>query len=296
MSGFGSLCRTIQTREKLTADLASVERRLALTPWYRVGQRRDRRRTIVAFQRKIADRNSKISDEEVRVLANDVVPRLWDKAAWNVIPKKNTFGPAARARFGEIVDEALDLGRDYVVYEDGSPFPLRTLPEVRALVTRSVIESYARSIIDDRAAIAASTELMHLYDQDMEGRKRLWIQHVASGLRALFILDGNGFGGVNSRDSVGSIDPAKPGTLDTLDLVGLGIGRRIYEEAHRLEPGVRWRSGMVSDYSGPLRRRLHSADPYVWGWSSCRWCEENLREQDIIHWTDATPSSFSGHP
>lgn len=91
------------------------------------------------------------------------------------------------------------------------------------------------------AAVAASTEIMHAYDQDGEGRTRLWIQHGASGLRALFVLHGDGFGSVESKSTLGSIDPAKPETLDAWRRVtGLGIGRRIYEEAHRLEPDVRW--------------------------------------------------------
>jgi hypothetical protein len=300
MSGFGNLCRTIQARERLNEKLASVERRLAGTQWYRWRQRRSLRRRAAELQREIADRNSKISDEEVRALADNVGWFLWDKAAREIIPKANTYGPAADAKFGEIVDKALELGKDYVVCEDRSPFPLSTLPEVRALVTRSFIESYARSNIDQRAAIAASTELIHEYDQDGEGQKRLLVQHVASGLRARFFLHGDGFGGIESKStSLDSIDPAKPGELDSDTVgrvVGLGIGRRIYEEAHRLHPDIRWGGGMLSEYSGPLRRRLHNADPYVWDWSSCRWCEKHLREQGIHHWMDAGPSSFIGHP
>lgn len=190
----------------------------------------------------------------------------------------------------------MELGQAYAVCEGGSSFPLSTLPEVRSLVTHSSIEAAARRNINHRAAIAASTELIHVYDHNHEGQKRLWVQHVASGLRAVFTLHGDGFGGVEAKSTrLGSIDPAKPGVMgmdEVSRVAGLRIGQQIYEEAHRLEPEVRWSGSSLSGYSGPLRRRLHNAAPYVWSYSSCQWCDVN----GIYQWTKAEPSTFVGHP
>lgn len=298
MSDLGKLCRAIEARERLTRDLESVERRLAATLWYSWMKRRDLHQRAVSLRHKIEDRNSKISDETVRDLANTIGAILWDRAASDVVPKKNTYGPAARARFDEILDAAVELGQDYVVYEDGSTFPLSALPEVNRLLTREFMRSSALRVIDERAAIAASPELIHGYHRDYEGKQVLMVQHVASGLRGQFTLDGKGFGSVGSKPYVlPSIDPENPGPLWGWEqVVGLGIGRRIYEEAQRLEPGIRWHGGMFSEYSRPLRRRLHAADPHVWS-GPCDWCEENLLKDDNIHhWSDAPRSWFSGHP
>lgn len=300
MNDPAALCRTIRTREKRARNLAEAEHRLDGTPWYRWMQCRSLRLRIASLLGEIEVLNSKVSSSSVLGLASSIASDLWEKAAAGIVPKKNPYGRAAQGRFDEILDRAVELGRDWEVWDHRSrtSFPLSGLPEVRVLVTAESIASQARREINELAAIAASQEFRSEYDQDAEGKLRLWVQHVASGLRATFTLDGNGFGGVLSKPySLGSIDPKKPGTLhDWQRYVGLGIGQSIYEEAHRLEPSVRWGGGLLSEYSAPLRKRLHSADPYVWDWSSCKWCEQNLRQHGVFHWMDASRSMFHGHP
>jgi hypothetical protein len=299
MSGFVYLCRTIQDREKLAVSLASVERRLAETPWYRWKQRSDLRRRAAELSLQIADRNSKINDEEVRALANDIRWSLWDQAVSSIIPNKNSYGPAARERFDVILDVAVELGEDHVVYKDGWSFPLSRLPEVRALLTRDSMGSTARGIIDKRAAIAESTDYLHSYVEDSEGHRKLIIQHRASGLRGSFTVTSAGMGSVGSKPfEIESIDPERPGKLEVWQpYVGLGIGTGIYAEAHRLEPDVRWWTnfGTLSDYSRPLRRKLHAANPYIWA-GPCEWCNVNLDKDGIYAWTLAPRSWFNAHP
>jgi hypothetical protein len=300
MNDFGTLCRTIQACEKLVHRLAEAERRLADIPWYRWMQRRGLRQRITSLRGEIETLNSRISEEHVQGLANYIGSVLWDRAAAKIVPKKNPYGSAALAQITDIRDLALKNSHDYEFWDhrSGASFPLGALPEVKEMITSTFIESNARREINELAVIAASPELIHEYDRDYEGKLRLWVQHVASGLRAVFTLHGDGFGRVESKSyKLGSIDPQKPGTLDDWGrYTGLGIGRRLYEKAHELEPTVRWGAGVLSEYSAPLRRRLHSADPYVWDWSSCLWCDANLRKQGIHHWMDASRSSFVGHP
>lgn len=300
MNDFTALCRTITAREKRARNLAEAEQRLDGTPWYRWMQCRSLRLRIASLRDEIEMLNSKVSSDSVLGLASSIASDLWSRAAAEIVPKKNPYGRAAQERFEEILGRAVELGCGWEVWDHRSSasFPLSGLPEVEALVTAESIASQARREISRLAAIAASPELIHDYDRDADGKLRLWVQHVASGLRATFTMDGDGFGGVLSKPySLGSIDPKKPGTLhDWQQYTGLGIGRRIYEEAHRLEPTVRWGGGLLSEYSAPLRKRLHSADPYVWDWSSCKWCEQNLRQQGVFHWMDASRSMFHGHP
>lgn len=294
------LCRTIQAREKLTLKLTEAERRLAELPGFRWVQRRRLRLRVASLHDEIADRNSKISDEGVRSLANTTGSNLWECAASEIVRKKNPYGPAARDRFGEIRNRALELARDYEVYDHHRrvSFPLVGMPEVKALITSSFLGSNALREINELAAIADSTNFIHKYDCDSQGKKTLRVQHVGSGLRAQFTLYGDGFGGVESKPYiVDSIDPGNPGMLhDWQRYVGLGIGRRIYEKAQRLEPDIRWGSSVLSDYSTPLRRKLHNSEPYVWHWSSCTWCDTNLSRRGVTHWKNAVKSTFDGHP
>lgn len=95
-----------------------------------------------------------------------------------------------------------------------------------------------------------------------------------------------------------SIDPENPGEpWGWSDFVGLGIGQRIYQKAQELEPQLRWDHGTLSDYSRPLRKKLHSADPYVCNWSSCPWCRKNvpLPQPGFEQWRNAGRSAFTGH-
>lgn len=58
-----------------------------------------------------------------------------------------------------------------------------------------------------------------------------------------------------------------------------------------LMPEIRWRSSAASTYAAGARTRLHLADPWRWQHSGCHWCH-----QHNIHWVDAAPGIFIGHP
>jgi hypothetical protein len=285
MLTYDPLCQRIQTRTKLTEELATA-------PWYRWSQRRH-------LRRRIADLSSRISDQRVLELANEVGSKVWVRAASTLIPEKNPYGPAARAHFDDILEAAFKLREDYVVYDGDCSFKISTLPEIDSVLTRDFMIENATRLIEERAAIAASPTLIHEYSSNSHGRWVLTIQHVASGLRAQFTLDGQGFGSVESKPYViYSIDPNKPGKLDNREweaVVGLGIGPRIYKEAQRLEPTIRWQGGLLSAFSRPVRERLHAADPYIWS-GPCKWCDVNLPTLGVHHWMNAAPSSFAGHP
>jgi hypothetical protein len=169
---------------------------------------------------------------------------------------------------------------------------LADLHDVAELLTETFIESSARKTIASRRAVAASTEYVYKRADD-GGRPTLTIQHRASGLRARFTITSPGLGVVYSKPyDIDSIDPEKPGKLVWWDsYVGLGIGKGIYSEAHRLAPEVRWQTSTLSDHSRALRKKLHAEDPYVWA-GHCGWCDVNLP----VSWKEAPQSSFSGHP
>ncbi|WP_104062061.1 hypothetical protein [Arthrobacter sp. 4R501] len=105
-----------------------------------------------------------------------------------------------------------------------------------------------------------------------------------------------GFGSVYSKPyNIQSIDPDKPDTSGDWEMyVGLGIGMNLYQEGHRLMPGVRWMSSAYSAYSQQLRKKLHAANPYIWN-ASCTWCDAKLRTQSIYSWQDADQQFFTDH-
>jgi hypothetical protein len=281
---YDPLCQTIKTRENLIKQLAT-------TPWYLWFKRHE-------LRGKIEDLSSSITAEKMLDLANEIGSIVWSRAAAKLIPEKNPYGPATKTRFDDILEEAVKLRDGYVVFDGSCSFPLTELPELDDVLTRDFIVENATRLIEERDAIAASPTLIHEYSTNSQGQKILAIQHVASGLRAQFTLDGQGFGSVESKPYLlYSIDPDKPGKLDNReweDVVGLGIGPRIYKEAQRLEPTYRWQGGMFSEYSRPLRARLHAAEPYVWD-GPCKWCDVNLPLLGVHHWMNATQSLFNAH-
>lgn len=280
---YDPLCQKIQTRSKLSRELSGI-------PRHRWFKRRE-------LRRRIADLSSGITDQRVLKLADEIMSKVWSKAASTVIPKKNAYGPAAEGRFNDILNEAVELCQKYEVYDGECSFPLDELPEINGLVTKECIEQKVRPVIEERAKIAASSKLIREYAKNVHGQQTLIIQHIESGLRAEFTMNGQGFGSVDSKSyTLYSIDDNNPGMhVDWESVVGLGIGRRIYEEAHRMQPTIRWGAGMLTPYSRALRQKLHAADPYIWD-GPCEWCNANLPVLGVNHWMNATPASFSSHP
>jgi len=174
-------------------------------------------------------------------------------------------------------------------------FWLKDLPEVDKMVDRRFVVENTQRIMNELCAVAASKSFL---TQEIHAEKefRVVIQHVASGFRAQFTMDGSGFGEVMSKsEHIKSLDPTKPDAADTRRYAGLGIGQRLYRLAQAKYPAIRWHKGPLSVYAEPLRRRLHAEDPYHWE-GPCTWCEQVLPALDGKGWKDKGLSAFADHP
>lgn len=295
MYALEDVCRAIQARAEHAGRLEKAVEASRMLPWHRFAERSFWKREIASSQDQVARCDKQIRLKDVLRLADMAGVRLWHRAAETVIPDKNTFGRAAQDHFDEILELAVKGRDDFALYVGRRSFLLSNLPTVAEHVTEAFIESNARKAIAERAAVAASPVFAHEIYQDANNQTVMIIQHLASGLRARFSML-NGTGTVFSKPySIESIDPDNPGTLgDWESYVGLGIGERIYAEAHRLAPDVRWVSGASSPYSTQLRQKLHATNPYIWS-ARCPWCEQNL-EKFGISWDAATQEFFNDHP
>ncbi|MEO3931391.1 hypothetical protein WMO79_01070 [Micrococcaceae bacterium Sec7.4] len=292
MDTLESTARAIRGRRNRTKELADRERDLRSTSWWDLPERLSLRSSIAVLHRELGEYTEKITPENLQQLAEYAGAQLWSEAAAIVTPGKNPFGPAARDRFDAILQASLENLGELQLPVSQWPIPVADLPDLAAILTPTFIESNANRIFDARRAVAESTE--YLYERcDDGGKAALIIQHKTSGLRARFTLTAPGFGTVYSKPyDIDSIDPDRPGKLVWWEsYVGLGIGRGIYSEAHRLSPEIRWRTSTLSDHSRALRRKLHVGNPYIWA-GHCEWCDRNLS----LGWEKSTPASFAAHP
>lgn len=297
MDPLESVCRAIHARGEHVRSLEKAEKASRMLPWYRFGERSRLRFEIASLHTLVESCEKQIGPDDVLRLANRAGSRLWHQAAETVIPNKNPYGRAAREHFETILELALKGREDLVLFPvHQRSSRLSNLPVVAERVNKSFIESNVRQNIAERAAVAASTAFAHEIYQDANNQTVMIVQHLASGLRARFAMLGK-IGTVFSKPySIGSIDPENPGTATQWEsYVGLGIGERIYCEAHRLAPDVRWVSGASSPYSTRLREKLHAADPYIWS-ARCQWCEQNLEKLGIYSWDAADREFFNDHP
>ncbi|MGY4541359.1 hypothetical protein ACVWY0_001268 [Arthrobacter sp. UYNi723] len=298
MDPLEDVCRAVHARGGHIRSLEKAETASTMLPWYRLGERSRLRLEIASLHTSIAVCNEKIGPDGVERLANRAGSRLWHQAAENVIPNKNPYGRAAQEHFDAILELALEGRNDLVLFHmHPRSSRLSSLPDVAERLSGPFIESNVLNIIAERADIAASTAFAHERYQNKDNQPAMIVQHIASGLRAMFTVIRPGMGAVFSKPyNIGSIDPDNPGTATQWEsYVGLGIGERIYAEAHRLEPDVRWMSGATSPYSTRLREKLHAVDPYIWS-GSCQWCEQKLAQLGIYSWDAAGKEFFTDHP
>jgi hypothetical protein len=286
-------------REEQARQLAEARAAQQNTPWFRLRQRSYWRSQANFFAAQLDSSSGRVTDRDVRELATRASDILWTRAAGEVIPKRNSYGPAGASHFDMVLSKAME-SRDELVpfFTCWNPPKLAEVPIIHEVVTEEFIAKEARTNIERLAVIAASPTLLHKEYRDVDGNTVIVIQHVESGLRARFTLQEPGFGSVASKPyNIQSIDPENPGVSgDWGRYVGLGIGRRIYQEANRLEPGVRWRSSLLSDYSAPLRAKLHASDPYIWALGSCQWCDKMGQQTGIYFWEQMSEAFFAGHP
>ena len=257
-------------------------------PWFHFSKR-----SQLSAQAKQSDSHS----EDINRLATHISDVLWTRTANDVIPKGNAYGPRAVSEFDMILSKAME-NRDEL-----APFAalwgstrLAEVTTIRRIMDADFMAESAKMKIDELAKIAASPIVQHKQYKDHNGDKVLRIQHLASGLRGEFTVGEDGFGVVRSKPyAIDSIDPEKPGKLLNWErYVGLGIGKYVYQEAHQLEPSVRWRAGVLSDYASPFREKLHASNPYIWATATaCNWCEERGNQLGLFSWAQRDEEFFA---
>jgi hypothetical protein len=297
MDQLEKVCRAIQARDRHLHDLEETEKSIQALPWHSFIKRVSLRQKIASLQSEIDAYGQKINPDTVLELAYLAGAKLWNHAAQTLIPKKNPYGRAAVEHFDEILELALK-GREKInLWIGRGSFELSSLTDVTETLTEKFIKSNAQRIIAERRSVAASTEFIHELFENDDGHPAMIIQHVASGLRAVFTIKEPGLGSVFSKPyRIGSIDPSNPGTAGNWEMyAGLGIGEQIYREAHHLLPEVRWLSGATTEFSARLREKLHASDPYIWS-GRCQWCAQKLDELHIFTWEAADQEFFTNHP
>lgn len=291
------VARAIQSRDECARELQQVQQAAQMLPWYSFLQRRPLQQAITSLRSRIEASEQRIDPTSVLDIAYQAGSRVWSDAAQTVIPKKNIYGRAALEHFEEILELALK-GRDAVhLWIGRDSFELASLPDVTALLTEGFLRINARRIITERLAVAASTDFLRESFENTDGHQVMIIQHAASGLRAVFTIRDDGYGSVYAKPyRIDSIDPENPGTAGNWErYAGLGIGEKIYREAHGLMPDVRWSSHAMTDYSARLRQKLHFSDPYTWS-ASCPWCGPKLDRTRIYSWDKTDREFFTDHP
>lgn len=302
------ICRAIQARDRHAENLKKASEETNPTLWWhhliwshnrQNKTANEKAKKLASLQSKIDENEKKITPDGVQHLARMIATELWKDAAKSVLSNKNPFGQAAVGQFPGILQLALKRREKFilVVGQRQLSFTLADLPDINKHLTDGFIETNARDIICTYDAIAASTEFVHKRYRNNDGDPEMIVQHLKSGLRAKFTINKPGFGTVFSKPyDIESIDPEKPGNLIHWEqYTGLGIGGLIYTEAHCLAPDVRWVKGLTSEYSTPLRTKLHADNPHIWD-SQCAWCEKNLVRLGIRSWSHADQDFFTNHP
>lgn len=299
MERLDRVARALWERTSLVMKLGEAEEYATqLQSWHHFIERWMQRKKIASLRSDIGKFYEQIGADGAQRLADYVIDQLWRMAAQKIIPDKNPYGSAASVCFEQILDQAWEWRdeRDFDSIPNSPNHWVPQIPEVDGLVTKEFMRSSAQKRIDERTLIATTPDLLHeciIFD----GCEAMTIQHRASGLRALFILHGDGFGEVSATPSnVFSIDPEYPRECqEWRDLLGLGIGRQIYAEGHSLLPGVRWISKAGTPYAKRLRKKLHAADPYTWE-DECRWCADEVVKLGLGSWKAADRNLFINHP
>lgn len=187
------------------------------------------------------------------------------------------------------------IGSDYTV-----TLPVAQLPELHERVSDPMfVERAIRTFLTDVRSVALDPTMLTATGATYDGGHRLVVQHKASGLRASFNESSPRpfYGAYSKPYKIRSIDPDRqedPGSLAEgwRDWVGMGIGTRIYLHAASVLPEARFFRSMTSDYSRPLRSRLHAQDPFRWeNGGDCDWCRK-------LDWRDPglTRGDFNSHP
>lgn len=291
------VARAIQSRDEYARELQRVQQNAQMLPWYSFLQRHSLQQDMGSLRSRIEASEQRIDPVSVLDIAYQAGGRLWGEAAQTVIPKKNIYGRAALEHFEEILELALK-GRETVrLWIGRDSFELSSLTDVIALLSEDFLRTNARRIITERLAVAASTDFLQESFENTDGHQVTIIQHAASGLRAVFTVRDDGYGSVYAKPyRIKSIDPENPGTAENWEMyAGLGIGEKIYREAHRLMPDVRWSSHAITTYSARLRQKLHFSDPYIWS-ANCPWCGPKLDRTRIYSWDKTDRDFFIDHP
>ncbi len=292
-----------QLREPLSESLAKCvyldrlaaakAEALTKTPWWCFRDRRAARRSTEHW-REVADvRWAALPENAVQIVAHDDIAEAWidvrrDKPQ---ATHRNPFHPEVLAQMAWLSQTVSARLQAMASTTADAEIAKGDIPGYLELVTAEAVESYARTIVGERTGMAAHDRIMAVMGFE-DGRQNETIQHVASGLRAQVWWDEQGIGTIYSKsDQILSIDPNRPGVLDTWEeVIGLGIGTKLYALAARRHPHIRWNASAPSDAAQAVRAKLHNHDPWRWN-AACQWCDSH-----DIAWLTATPADFAGHP
>lgn len=213
------------------------------------------------------------------VLLREELKRAWAQLS----PGANKWHPRLLAHLPDLSNTAASVA----LQQAGDDPLLRTYltPQTATSIAHDEVAAIQRVIRDPT---------IYLQRVTWDGTSAIVLQHAASGLRGRFHQDTDGFGVIFSKPyAIDSIDHGKPndhgGSWERY--VGVGIGRRIYLLAARLDPQRRWDVGILNPEAVPLRDRLHGADPFHWATNNCTWCI-----QHNLDWRSADAAAFTAHP
>lgn len=189
------------------------------------------------------------------------------------------------------------MGSGYTV-----KFAVEQVPELHHRVSDpGFVEGAIRAYLSGIRDVALDRTMLVARGETHDGGDLMLVQHKASGLRATFneSTPRPFYGAYSKPYKIENIDPDRTETPGARcpgwrDWAGMGIGATIYRHAATVLPDARFLRGMTSDYSRPLRSRLHQEDPFRWeNGGECDWCREH-----VIEWRDPalTRDDFADHP
>lgn len=250
-------------------------------------------------RREAADQLRSLMDvDPVETLARDLVHTEWRRHVGQFTeanPYHPRLDPQRRMLAPRVAAAARSRPTNATYPRSNLNFDPAEIPELWQRLTADYALAVLRERVDELSGVIADPVMLTGDSNFSRGMPALTIQHKASGLRAQFQLDADaqGFGIVFAKPyKIASVDPDNPGPCATWETyIGLGIGTRIYLEAERLNPGVRWRTRATRDGSRGVRHKLHASNPYIWQDADCAWCSEME-----IPWDTATWVNFEDHP
>lgn len=282
-------------------------RRTPAAAWWSLAQRRaaaqerqSRAESRAGFVAQLEDLG--LLDTEARVVADSCIASAWETHRRrgeqsrrhpylpDALDELDSAAPLVcfAARENQVPDAPVRMRGEVIFPKD--------LRGVREAITVEAVKAYVRGQVAYTQAVSSDPVILTRRFDAVDGSgQELVVQHQATGIRALFSVDADGWGHVLAKShEIPSIDPAGGENSHEVDRwFGLGVGTRLYRRAAEEFPQVRWGRSLTQDPANGVRRKLHAEDPWRWSVVSCAWCREHLPKED---WRAASRADFDGHP